>query len=216
MRLKSKAFDVNNNFVVSLDGPAAAGKGTIARIIAEKFGLIYCQSSLVYRSLALACIKSKIEPTDIDAVIKLSKTTPYYQVEDLSDEKLGIIASQLAIIPEVRNNLGEYLINLIANTPRIIMEGRDIGTVIAPAADLKIFITADINVRAERRYKELSKNGISCIFTDVLSQLKTRDIRDTERPVAPLMLPNGALEIDTSFLAPMEIVDKIVEFISVR
>ncbi len=217
MLLKSKAFDVNNKFVVSLDGPAAAGKGTIAHILAAKFGLTYFQSSLVYRKLALVCIKNNIKSTDVETVIKLSQTTQYEPKDDLRDENLGIVASQIAVIPEVRRNLGKYLMQLIETIPRIIMEGRDIGTVIAPSADLKIFIKADINIRAERRYKELCQNTTQndpiWTFDEVLFQLKIRDKQDTERAIAPLMPSKGALEIDTSLLTPMEVGDKIIEFI---
>lgn len=125
------------------------------------------------------------------------------------------MASQIAVIPEVRINLGKYLIKLIEITPRIIMEGRDIGTVIAPFADLKIFITADVNIRAQRRYQELLTEGKAYDLSEVLSQLKIRDQRDTERNAAPLSIPNGALEIDTSYLSPEEIIDKIIKFIEI-
>lgn len=216
MTLRSKAFDINNKFVVSLDGPAASGKGTIGRLLAAKLELAYFQSSKVYRNLALSCINNKIDPNDQDAVIKLSQDISIVQDKELGAENIGMIASQVAIIPEVRSNLGEYLVELIRITPRIIMEGRDIGTVIAPSADLKIFINADIKVRSERRYNELHKSGTRYTLSDILAQLEIRDQRDRERISSPLTIPEGALEIDTSLLAPQEVVDKIIEFISIR
>lgn len=216
LTLKSKAFDINNNFIITLDGPAASGKGVIGRRLAEKFKLVYCQSSIVYRNLALSCLNQEIDPTDTKTVIQLSKTVKYSEDSQLNDERISIVASQIAVIPEVRVNLGKYLIKLIEVTPRIIMEGRDIGTVIAPFADLKIFITADVNIRAKRRYQELLSQGKTHSLEEVLSQLKIRDQRDTERNAAPLTIPNGALEIDSSYSSPEEIIDKIIKFIEIR
>lgn len=216
MALKSKAFNINNNFVVSLDGPAAAGKSTIGRLLADKLQLTYFQSSRVYRSLALSCINNKIDPNDKETIIKLSQTISMVESTELNAENIGIVASQVASISEVRNNLGKYLVELINTTPRIIMEGRDIGTIIAPSADLKIFIDADIKVRAERRYQELYQNNTQYMLSDILSQLEMRDKMDKERSTAPLMIPKGALEIDTSYLISTEVVDKIIEFISVN
>lgn len=146
----------------------------------------------------------------------MSQDISIVQDKELGAENIGMIASQVAIIPEVRSNLGEYLVELIRITPRIIMEGRDIGTVIAPSADLKIFINADIKVRSERRYNELHKSGTRYTLSDILAQLEIRDQRDRERISSPLTIPEGALEIDTSLLAPQEVVDKIIEFISIR
>lgn len=216
MTLKSQAFNISNNFVVALDGPAASGKSTIGQMLAQKLKLTYFQSSIVYRSLAISCINQKIDLTDINGIIELSKSTEYVQNSELDSEIVGNVASKIAIIPEVRNNLGKYLGKLIKTTPRIIMEGRDIGTVVAPNADLKIFIRADIVIRAKRRYKELQEKGGEYIFDTVLEQLKMRDKRDIERDIAPTLPTQGALEIDTSYLSPKEVIDKIMEFISVR
>lgn len=216
MTLKSQAFNISNNFVVALDGPAASGKSTIGQMLAQKLKLTYFQSSIVYRSLAISCINQKIDLTDINGIIELSKSTEYVQNSELDSEIVGNVASKIAIIPEVRNNLGKYLGKLIKTTPRIIMEGRDIGTVVAPNADLKIFIRADIVIRAKRRYKELQEKGGEYIFDTVLEQLKIRDKRDIERDIAPTLPPQGALEIDISYLSPKEVIDKIMEFISVR
>ncbi|WP_375359442.1 (d)CMP kinase [Candidatus Tisiphia endosymbiont of Neophilaenus lineatus] len=216
MTLKSQAFNISNNFVVALDGPAASGKSTIGQMLAQKLKLTYFQSSIVYRSLAISCINQKIDLTDINGIIELSKSTEYVQNSELDSEIVGNVASKIAIIPEVRNNLGKYLGKLIKTTPRIIMEGRDIGTVVVPNADLKIFIRADIVIRAKRRYKELQEKEGEYIFDTVLKQLKIRDKRDIERDIAPTLPPQGALEIDTSYLSPKEVIDKIMEFISVR
>lgn len=211
--LKSKALDISSNFVVALDGPAGSGKGTIGLMLAEKFSLKYFQSSIVYRKLAFNCIQQKIDLTNIQAVISLSKKLDVTNALDLEDENIGNIASQIAVIQEVRDNLNKHLINLISTTPRIIMEGRDIGTVIAPRADFKIFITAKAEVRAERRYKQLQAKGKSCMLDEILRQIIMRDKRDKEREAAPLLPASDAVIIDTSKLLPIEVVEKVIQHI---
>ena len=211
--LKTKAFDISQNFTISLDGPAASGKGTIGLILAKKFSLKYFQSSIVYRQLAFDCISQKIDITGIDEVIALSKELKLDNNIDLDDENIGNIASQIAIVSEIRNNLNKYLINLVKTTPRIIMEGRDIGTVIAPDADLKIFITANPQIRAERRYKQLQVKGKTCILDEILQQIILRDKRDKERKAAPLLPASGALIIDTSELSAMEVIGEVTNYI---
>ncbi|ACP53556.1 MULTISPECIES: (d)CMP kinase [spotted fever group] len=211
--LKTKAFDISQNFTISLDGPAASGKGTIGLILAKKFSLKYFQSSIVYRQLAFDCISQKIDVTDIDAVIALSKELKLDNNFDLENENIGNIASQIAVISEIRNNLNKYLINLVKTTPRMIMEGRDIGTVVAPDADLKIFITANPQIRAERRYKQLQAKGKTCILDEILRQIILRDKRDKERKAAPLLPASDALIIDTSKLSAMEVVEEVTNYI---
>ncbi|MCX4079776.1 (d)CMP kinase [Rickettsia rhipicephali] len=211
--LKTKAFDISQNFTISLDGPAASGKGTIGLILAKKFSLKYFQSSIVYRQLAFDCISQKIDVTDIDAVIALSKELKLDNDFDLENENIGNIASQIAVISEIRNNLNKYLINLVKTTPRMIMEGRDIGTVVAPDADLKIFITANPQIRAERRYKQLQAKGKTCILDEILRQIILRDKRDKERKAAPLLPASDALIIDTSKLSAMEVVEEVTNHI---
>ena len=211
--LKTKAFDISQNFTISLDGPAASGKGTIGLILAKKFSLKYFQSSIVYRQLAFDCISQKIDVTDIDSVIALSKELKLDNNFDLENENIGNIASQIAVISEIRNNLNKYLINLVKTTPRMIMEGRDIGTVVAPDADLKIFITANPQIRAERRYKQLQAKEKTCILDEILRQIILRDKRDKERKTAPLLPASDALIIDTSKLSAMEVVEEVTNYI---
>ncbi len=213
MNLQSTAFDFTQNFIIALDGPAASGKGTIGLMLAEKFSLQYFQSSIVYRQLALGCISQKIDIADINKVIALSKKIDITGTFDLEDENIGGVASQIAVISEVRENLNKHLINLINTTPRILMEGRDIGTVVAPNADFKIFITASPEVRAERRYKQLQAKGKACILDAILQQIILRDKRDEEREVAPLLPALDALVIDTSKLSPLLVVEQITQFI---
>jgi len=215
MRLIDKANNRNINFVVALDGPSAAGKGLVGKLLAEKLGLVYAQSSIVYRGLAYVCIMAGISAGDEAGIIKLSASSDVIKEAggvDLNVEEIGDFASKLSVIQEVRDNLGSYLLNLIASTPRIIMEGRDIGTVVAPNADLKIFITANVEVRAKRRFKQWQDEGKDCILSDVLKLLKSRDERDSMRSAAPLKAASDALVIDTSNLTPEEVLQKIVDF----
>ncbi len=217
MTLKSKAFDFHSKFVIALDGPAASGKGTVGKLLSNRLNLSYFQSSIVYRSLALACIKNSIDISDTKAVVNLSKSLELSQdTEALQSESIGSVASKIAAIPEVRDNLGVHLKRIIETTPRILMEGRDIGSVIAPNADLKLFIKADVAIRAKRRYKELLDRGEESSYDRVLEQLILRDDRDTTRSSGPLVLPPDALEIDTSYLAPEEVLEKIFEVILAR
>lgn len=216
MNLIEKANNKNLDFKIALDGPSASGKGLIGSMLAKEFSLKYVQSSIVYRGLAFVCIEDGIDPDNIDAVMQASENEDVIsriKGVDLNTELIGDIASKISTIPGVRANLTKYLINLMNNTPRIVMEGRDIGTVVAPDADVKIFISADVQVRAMRRYKQLQSEGKDCILDDVLDLLKKRDARDSNRNVAPLKAADDALVIDTSELNPSEVILKIKEFI---
>lgn len=216
MNLTEKANNKNLDFKIALDGPSASGKGLIGSMLAEGFGLKYVQSSIVYRGLAYICIEDDIDPDDIDAVIYAAENEDIIsrvKGVDLNVELIGDVASKISTIGRVRTSLTNYLSNLMNNTPRIVMEGRDIGTVVAPDADIKIFISADVKVRAMRRYKQLQLEGKDCILSDVLDLLKKRDARDSNRSAAPLKAADDALVIDTSKLEPSEVILKIKEFI---
>ena len=216
MQLSEKMYNQDNGFVVALDGPSASGKGLIGSMLAKEFGLKYVQSSIVYRGLAYICLQDNISPDDVDSVIKLSATVDVVAQTrgvDLNLEIIGDVASKISSIVQVRQNLGHYLKKLIKTTPRIVMEGRDIGTVIAPNADLKIFITANVQVRAARRFKQLRLEGKECILSDVLDLLKSRDRRDRLRSAAPLKAAADALVIDTSDLSPADVIQKIKDFV---
>jgi cytidylate kinase len=217
MSLKEKAYDFKNRFVIALDGPSGSGKGLIGSMLAKLFELKYVQSSLVYRGLAFICIQENVPEDDTHSVIKLSKMPNILariSDVDLGREDIAAIASKISQIPEVRVNLGKYLVKLINENQRIIMEGRDIGTVIAPNADLKIFLTADVKVRASRRYKQLISEGKECILQDVLDQMIKRDERDSTRAAAPLVPAADSCVIDASDLTPDQVVQKIKNIVS--
>lgn len=217
MNLLDKAEDKSKKFIIALDGPSAAGKGTIGRMIAKEFAVEYVQSSIVYRGLAYVCIEDNVNIDDVRLVTKISKNTNILsriKGVDLQIEEIGDIASKIAVIPEVRENLNLYLKKVILNAHRIVMEGRDIGTVVAPEADLKLFITADVNIRAQRRFKQLRSEGKECIMSDILNLMKKRDDLDQTRKVAPLEVADGALVIDTTNLSPPQVIQKIKNFVA--
>jgi cytidylate kinase len=214
--LKEKAYNKNNRFIIALDGPSASGKGAISKMLAEEFALQYIQSSIVYRGLAYVCIINNIDVTDISKIIKLSESRDLIELTkgiDLNQENIGNYASKISTIPEVRNNLNTHLVQMLQIYPRIIMEGRDITTVVAKDADIKIFITANVGQRAMRRFKQLQEQGKKCIVDDVLKLLEERDLRDSSRAVAPLCIAPDALVIDTSDISQDQVILKIKNYI---
>lgn len=217
MDLKQKAYNIKDSFIIALDGPSASGKGLIGRMLAKEFDLEYIQSSIVYRGLAYLCIKENINSDDTEKVIKVSEykdLLKLIQNVDLEQEIIGNYASRISVIPEVRANLNQHLAKLLQNKKRVVMEGRDIGTVVAKGADLKIFITADVEERARRRYEQLHSQGKECILSDVLKSLKERDLRDSSRKTAPLSIASDALVLDTTSSSPEEVISKIKEYIA--
>lgn len=214
--LKEKAYNQHNRFVIALDGPSASGKGSIGRMLASEFNLEYVQSGIFYRSLAYLCIVNNIDVTEVKKIIELSRSdnlTELTKVVDLNQENIGNYASKISTIPEVRANINKCLILMVKTHPRIIMEGRDIGTVIAKDADLKIFITADVNKRAERRYKQLHEEGKKCKLEEVLELLKERDLRDSMRITDPLLVSSDAFIIDTSHMNQKQVIAEIKNYI---
>ncbi len=214
--LKEKAYNQHNRFVIALDGPSASGKGSIGRMLASEFNLEYVQSGIFYRSLAYLCIVNNIDVTEVKKIIELSRSdnlTELTKGVDLNQENIGNYASKISTIPEVRANINKCLILMVKTHPRIIMEGRDIGTVIAKDADLKIFITADVNKRAERRYKQLHEEGKKCKLEEVLELLKERDLRDSMRVTDPLLVSSDAFIIDTSHMNQKQVIAEIKNYI---
>ncbi len=201
LSLKERALNNELKFIVAIDGTAASGKGTIAKILAEKFNMKYFASSIFYRKLASICAVEQVADDDVEKIIALSSNSllmKNYMADDLYDEKITTLCSKISIIPDVRKNLKPLQRSLIDDNLRVILDGRDIGSVIAPDAHLKLFIDADLGVRAERRYKQLQKNNKSCMIQDIFASLKLRDERDMNREVSPLKVADGAYVIDNS------------------
>ena len=162
------------------------------------------------------CIVNNIDVTEVKKIIELSgrnNLTELTKGADLNQENIGNYASKISTIPEVRANINKYLILMVKTHPRIIMEGRDIGTVIAKDADLKIFITANVNKRAERRYKQLHEEGKKCKLEEVLELLKERDLRDSMRITDPLLVSSDAFVIDTSHMNQKQVIAEIKNYI---
>lgn len=204
-------------FVIALDGPSGAGKSSIGKMIAQKYSMKYFQSSLIYRTLAYACIQHDIKPEEVDQIIQLASTIDYSQANtniNLSTEEIGNYTSKISAIAEIREIVNLCLRDIIDQNDRIIMEGRDIGSVVAVNAHLKIYLTANIQTRAERRYKQLCLEGKECILSDILRLMQERDLRDQTRKNAPLIIAKDALVIDSSNLTMQEIMLKIEQHIA--
>ncbi|MEF9840181.1 MAG: (d)CMP kinase [Lachnospiraceae bacterium] len=198
---------------IAIDGPASAGKSTIAKQVAKKLGYIYVDTGAMYRAMALHFINHNIKEEDYPSIVnacKDAKITIVYEnnlqqvylnntnvTEALRQENVGIMASKCSSIPEVRNHLLE-LQRELARSNNVVMDGRDIGTTILPNANLKIFLTASIEARAGRRYKELLEKGVDCKLEAIKHDIEERDLRDKTRAIAPLKKAPDAILIDSS------------------
>lgn len=215
-------------FSVAIDGPAGAGKSTVAKAAAEKLGIIYVDTGAMYRAAALYAINAGFAINaenmkkcldDIDINIKYDKSGQriFLNGKDVSErireKDVSIGASDVAVIPEVRLKLVEIQRTLAKNNS-VIMDGRDIGTYVLPSAELKVFLTASSEVRAARRLKDLEQKGISAEFDEVLRDIEYRDKQDSEREFAPLKKANDAVLFDTSNLSPEQTVDRLVAMIN--
>ena len=194
------------NLIVTIDGPAAAGKGTLARRIADHYGLAYLDSGALYRGTALTLLRQGVDSPDDSAATAAAKGLQPELLSDpaLRDEATGRLASKVAAIPAVRAALLDWQRGFATHPPAgkqgAILDGRDIGTVVLPDAKVKFFITASDEARAMRRFKELQAKGETAIYARVLEDMRERDARDTARSTAPMRPADDALIIDTSAL----------------
>lgn len=188
--------------VIAVDGPAASGKGTIARALARHYGLPHLDTGMLYRSVALSLfrfggdISSEFEA--VRACHEIDKISP--DEEELRSETIGKLASRISAYPAVRAALLDRQRVFAAQPGGAVLDGRDIGTVIAPDADVKLYVTASPDVRATRRLAEITARGMRAHFDEVLADIRSRDERDSARASAPLTHATDALEIDTSDL----------------
>ena len=182
--------------IVAIDGPAAAGKGTLARRIAEALGYHHLDTGLLYRAVGALTVQRGVTPKEAAE----SLTSEDLKRPDLRGEAAGQAASKVAAIPEVRAALLDFQRRFARQAPGAVLDGRDIGTVICPDAEVKLFVTASVEKRAERRVKELLVKGESVIAERVLQDLKDRDARDSGRDVAPMSTASDAILLDTSDL----------------
>ena len=213
-------------FRIAIDGPAGAGKSTIARMAAERLGFIYVDTGAMYRAIALFCLRRGILPKDEEAVssavkeaqITITHVDKEQRVllngEDVSGqirtEQVGNTASAVSAYPEVRAHLLNLQRDLAANAS-VIMDGRDIGTCVLPDAETKIFLTASPSVRAMRRFKELKEKGIMCNLQEIEQDIIERDQRDTSRAAAPLKQAEDAVLVDGSDMTIDQVVNAIMD-----
>ncbi|WP_417456500.1 (d)CMP kinase [Kordiimonas sp.] len=192
--------------IIAIDGPAAAGKGTLARRLADEFGFAYLDTGGLYRAVGLSVLRSGGNPADAGAAEVASANLDLALLDDpaLRAEETGNAASKVAVLPVVRSNLLDFQRNFASNPPGdaagAVLDGRDIGTVVCPGADLKLFVTASAEVRAKRRYRELEERGLEPEFHVILTDVRERDERDMNRKDAPLRPAEDALLLDTSNL----------------
>ena len=216
---------------IAIDGPAGAGKSTIAKGVAARLGFIYVDTGALYRTVALACVRAGVDPADEKAVgeelkkirvelgFKDGTQLVYLNGEEVGDQirtpQISMCTSTVSKIPAVR----AFLLDLqrdIAMKHNILMDGRDIATVVLPNADLKVFLFASAECRAERRYKELVEKGQNVTYDDVLADIKQRDYQDSHRDIAPLKPAEDAVMFDTTGYDLPTSIDKMIGLIHER
>jgi cytidylate kinase len=185
--------------IIAVDGPAASGKGTIARALALRFGLPHMDTGLLYRAAALNLLQTGGDPESEFAAARACDLSQIdFSDPELKSETVGGIASRISVYPIVRSTLLERQQRFAEQDGGAVLDGRDIGTVIVPQADAKLFVTARPEVRAQRRYAELKAAGLGVHFADVLADIHARDARDSGREAAPLVRAKDADLLDTS------------------
>ena len=210
---------------IAIDGPAGAGKSTIARIVAKKLGYIYIDTGSMYRAMALACIRAGVKADEEEKVIDItSKVDVSISYEDdvqqvylngenvnayIRTEEVGNMTSARSVYAPVREKLVE-LQRKLASEADVIMDGRDIGTCVLKDAFLKIYLTASSIKRAERRYKELTEKGVDCNIENIEKDIIERDYRDMHRDISPLTQAEDAVLLDSSDMNIEEVVDAII------
>lgn len=214
--------------VLTIDGPSGAGKGTVSRLLAKKLGWNYLDSGSIYRSLAIALQSNSVDLADIDAIVKVAEAMMLefdcggddLQVKlngsditaQLGLETTGEIASKIAVLSEVRRVLLQKQQDFM-QLPGLVADGRDMGTVVFPEAENKVFLTASAAKRAERRYKQLIEKAIDANLIEIQKAIEERDRRDTERENAPLAMASDALYIDSSDMAINAVIEEILNLI---
>ena len=192
------------HLIVAIDGPAASGKGTIAKKLAEYFNLSYLDTGILYRAVALQMLTKGMNEKDSQSAERAARQVSIASIDHtgIRTRAVSDLASKIATISGVREELLDrqrrFAQNPDPGKDGAILDGRDIGTVVCPHADFKIFIMADLEIRAKRRWKELLQSDPTVIYCEVLEEMRSRDERDTNRKDAPLAVTSGALVIDTS------------------
>jgi len=207
---------------IAIDGPAASGKSTVAKEVAKALNYIYIDSGAMYRALTLKALKENIDVYDEKSLVEMTKNTKielkdqkiYLDGEDVSEAIRGIeVTNNVSTVCSYQGVRDAMVIlqKEYGKLGGIVMDGRDIGTTVFPNAELKVFQTASVEQRANRRYAENIKNGIPCDLDTLKKEIEVRDFKDSTRAISPLRQAIDAIVIDTSFLTPEDVVKKIVE-----
>lgn len=215
-------------YSIAIDGPAGAGKSTIAKEVAKKLGFIYVDTGAMYRAMALFFLRRGIAPSDIKRIeeectqakisIEYQDTTQVVLLNGenvnhlIRTEEVGNMASATSTNEKVRKKLVALQQELSASSC-VVMDGRDIGTCVLPKADVKVYLTADTKVRAKRRYLELQEKGVACDLLTIEEDIKTRDYQDMNRKISPLRQAEDAILIDSSDLTPHQVMEKIYSLV---
>jgi len=208
--------------IIAIDGPAGSGKGTLARRIASTYNLAYLDTGALYRAVGVQVLDQKKDPSDTAAAIAAANTLDIAILDSprLRTEDAGQAASQVAAVPEVRAALLQFQRDFAKKPPTpcigAVLDGRDIGTVVCPDADLKLFITASVEERARRRTLELQNKGLEAIHDHVLADMKSRDERDRDRATAPLAAADDAIVLDTSDSDADEVFHQVANIVSTK
>jgi len=204
-------------FIIAIDGPAASGKGSLARKMAQKLGFPHLDTGLLYRRVGLDVQAAGGDPADEMAALAAAKALDPAQLTDpaLKSDEAGNAASQASQYASVRAELLDFQRNFVtAHASGAVLDGRDIGTVICPDAPVKLFVTASTEVRAKRRLKELQGSGRTATYDEVLADMRARDARDTGRDTAPLKPADDAHIIDTSEMSPEAVLEQALSLVN--
>jgi cytidylate kinase len=204
--------------IVAVDGPAASGKGTLARRLAAELGLAYLDTGKIYRAVGYRVLSGGGDPADPELAQEAARALDESDLANpaLSSDDAADAASKVAAIPPVRDILLAFQQNFAARPEGAVLDGRDIGTVVCPNADVKLFVTADVEVRAERRHKELLDRGEASIYARVLQALADRDARDRGRSAAPMLAASDAVIIDTTSMNAEEAFNTAISIVRSR